>query len=131
MAFTQIEGRNTWYEDQVLTAAAPTTIADGIPLQNLDGLTVQVQANATRTLSGAGSLRCYIWDPDVALWSRLPENDLAVSTASVRCLAFAPFAMTSPSKGSRVCFVTDSVTVSAGTTVRVNLIGYCAATRRA
>ncbi len=129
MAFTQVSATNTWYEDQLLTAAAPTTATDGVPVHDLDAVTVQVEAEATRTLSGGGNLRCYIYDPTIAAWSRLPECDLAVSTASIRRLAFAPLAVSAPTRGSRVAFIADAVTVSAGTTVRVHLIGYAPRTR--
>jgi hypothetical protein len=123
MAATQYSANDAWYEDLALSAAAPSAATDGIPLTGLKAVQVIVSANATRTLSGAGNLRVYIYDPTVARWVRVPALDLAVSTSGVRDLAFEAFAVSGERSGARLAVIPDSVTVSAGTDVRVHLLG--------
>ena len=59
------------------SAAAPTTVADGISLQGLYGLVVIVEASGTMT--AGGTLQCYIWNPQSVTWIRNPDLDLTVS----------------------------------------------------
>jgi len=122
VAFTQSSAANAWYEDQNLTAAAPSAASDGVLLKDIDSLVVVVEANSGQTLSGAGNLRCYLYDPLVAGWFRVTANDQAVTTSGVRRVGYS-LDVIGCRTGSRVVFVTDSVTVSSGTTVRVYLLG--------
>lgn len=124
MAFTQNSADLSWYESQLLTRAAPTTDAtEGVPLHDLKGITIVVQAEATRTLSGAGNLRCYLYDPALTLWFRVPALDLAVNTSGVRQMGFEAESITGKRKATRLLYAADGVTVSAGTTVTVHILG--------
>lgn len=123
MAFTQQSGRNAFYEDQDLTRAAPTTsTADGVSLLGLDAITVVVEANASQTLSGGGTLRGYLYDDYLGAWFRCAELDVtSITPSSVRRAAFN-FVVSGARATSRVMWAADSVTVSSGTQVRVYLL---------
>lgn len=123
MAATQYSASNAWYEDLGLSASAPSGATAGIPLTSLKSIQVAVSADSGATLSGAGTLQAYFYDATFARWARVPALDLAVSTASVRDLAFESFAVTGERSGARIAFVPAAVTVSAGTTVRVHILG--------
>lgn len=119
MAWTQTPARNVYYEDQALTDTVPTTdAAEGAPLLDADAFTVVVEAESTRTLSGAGSLVGYIYDETVAAWVVCPELTQTVSTSGVRRVAYN-YVVAGARKGTRVQFAASGITVSAGTTVRV------------
>lgn len=122
MAWVQSSAQNAWYEDQALTRTAPSTSTDGVPLDDLSGVTIAIEANSGQTLSGSGTIRCYLYDTLVGAWFRVPECDLSVSTSGVRRLGFATLAAAGRT-GARVDFVTDTVTVSSGTTARVYVLG--------
>jgi hypothetical protein len=64
-----------------VTGAAPTAVdgTDGQPVQDFCAITVVAQVASGQTLSGAGTLQCYVFDPVVALWARRVEADLAVN----------------------------------------------------
>lgn len=124
MAFTQQSGRNAWYEDQILTRAAPTTsTADGVALPaGLDSLTVVVEAPSGQTIDG-GSIRGYASDELVAAWFRVAELDKTISPTGVRRAAFN-FVISGLRPGMRFMWASDSITLSgAGTTVRVYILG--------
>lgn len=110
---------------QLLTAAAPTTAAEGQSLQDLTALTVVVETAipASQTLSGAGNLRCYVYDSYVAGWFRIPSLDLAVAATGVARMGFPALSVICP-RASRILYVPDGVTVSAGTTVTVYQLGF-------
>lgn len=123
MAATQYSANNAWYEDLGLSAAAPSAATDGIPLTGLKSVQITVSADSGQTLSGAGTIRVYLYDSTLGRWARCPELDMSVSTASVRDLAFAALSMDGERSGARAAFVPNSVTVSSGTTVRVHVFG--------
>lgn len=123
MAFTQQPGRNGWYEDQLLTRAAPTTsTADGVPLEGLEGLTLVVQADSGATLSGGGTLDAYLYDGYLALWFRCPELDVTSISSAVRQASYN-FIVAASKPSERVMWKCTSVTTSAGTTARVYILG--------
>src|SRR5687767_9504547 len=122
MAWTQVSGKETYYEDQALTRAVPSTDAtEGAPLKDADAFTVVLEANETRTLSGAGSLVGYIYDETVAAWVPCPELTQTVTTSAVRRVAYN-YVCSGSARGARVQFACSGVTVSAGTTARVYII---------
>jgi hypothetical protein len=67
------------------SAAAPTTVADGINLEGLYGVNVIVEASGTMT--AGGTLQCYVWNPQSTTWVRNPDLDLTV--AALQRQAFA------------------------------------------
>jgi hypothetical protein len=96
-----------------VSGSAPTDATDGQPIQNLGAITVVVDSAITRTLSGAGTLDCYLYDPSVALWARFPAGDFNV-TATTRMQAFEPVDVVGPRKGARIKWIPTGVTFSAG-----------------
>lgn len=109
-----------------VTGSAPTLATDGQPLADLTGITVIVDSAATRTLSGAGTLDCYVYDADTALWSRCPSGDFTFVgiPASQRSIAFEVVEVINP-RNSRIKWVPTGVTFSAGSAgVTVYQLGY-------
>jgi hypothetical protein len=98
--------------------SAPTLVTDGLNLYQVRGFRVMVCAEATRTLSGAGSLQAYYYHPTSGLWMRNPSLDLSVTASSVRCQVFPDQRVAAVGSG-RVFYNTASVTVSAGTNVTI------------
>jgi hypothetical protein len=109
------------------TGSAPSGATDGQPLRDLAAVTVIVAADSGQTLSGAGTLQCYVYDAVTALWSRMPGADLSVGTASVRSLAFPALEVIGP-RASRIKWVPASVTISSGS-VTVHQLGHADAVR--
>lgn len=109
------------------TCDAPVEAAgltDGLPLVSsffttVNGLAVTVCADDTRTLSGAGTLTAYVWEPSTGLWAAVPDLNLTVSSSARRCQSFTGFLVTLAV--GRITWVATGVTVSAGgTTVYVS-----------
>lgn len=122
MAWTQSPGTDVYYEDQALTRTVPTTDAtEGAPLKDAHAFTVVIEANSTKTLSGAGSLDAYVYDDTVAAWIPCPELTINVVTSSVRRASYN-FVVAGSRPLSRVQFAANSITVSGGTTVRVYIL---------
>lgn len=115
-----------WSESQALTRAAPTLTTEGLDLSDIAGFRVTVCAASGQTLAGAGALQAYVYDNDLALWTRNPSLDITISTAGARCLTFADI-QTVVATG-RGLFAATGVTVSGGTTVTVQMKAW---TRRA
>lgn len=109
---------------QNTTGSAPTAATEGMPLKDLTAVSVVLEVNtpASRTLSGAGSLLCYVYDPLVAGWSRHPTGDLTVTLSGVARQSFDPLDVACP-RNARVVWIASGVTVSAGTTVTVYQLG--------
>jgi len=119
---------------QDLTGTAPSSPTEGQPLRGLSALTIMVETSvpASQTLSGAGTLQCWLWDPmtetaaggaTTGFWSRCPSLDMALSAVGVPRQAWEALQVIGPRSG-RVLFVPNGVTVSAGTQVRVYQLGY-------
>jgi hypothetical protein len=125
MALTRTQVKGTYYtvnESGSGTSAAPTLATEGIALQDLDSISVVVSADLTRTLSGTGNLRCYIYDPEIARWVRCPGADLAVTASAVRDMAFPDMEVITP-RAQRIEWAADTVAVSAGG-ITVHHLGY-------
>lgn len=106
-----------------VTGSAPTASTDGQPVADLDAITVVVDTASGKTLSGAGSLLCYIYDTSTALWTRLPAFDLSV-TGTARSMAF-PAVQVVGARNGRVKWVPSGVTFSSGTAgVTVYQLGF-------
>lgn len=105
------------------SGSAPTLATDGQPLADLDAVSVQVSVASGVTLSGAGTLQCYVYDPSVALWARMPAFDLSV-TGTTRTQAFQAFEVIGP-RNARIKWVPSAVTFSAGSAgVTVYQLGF-------
>lgn len=110
---------------QDLTGAAPTLATQGQAIQDFDGISVvvEVAVPASQTLSGAGTLQCYVYDTFVAAWYRVPALDLSVTATGVARMGFPGLGIVTPRNG-RVLYVPTGVTVSGGTTVTVYQLGF-------
>ena len=107
----------TWTEAQALTRspAAPTLITEGMSLVRVSGFRVILSAASGQTLSGAGSLDCYLWDDTNSAWIRNPDLDidLAAAHSGVRRVVFPDQEVTVPY--GRVLYAANGITVSGGT----------------
>lgn len=111
-----------------VSGSTPSGSTDGQPLGDLDGVSVQVVSATGTTLSGAGTLQCYVYDAVVALWARASDFDLTV-TVTTRTQAFQAFQVAAP-RNARIKWVPSGVTFSAGSAgVTVYQLGYNAAFR--
>lgn len=118
---------------QNLTGSAPTLATEGQSLRGLASVTPIVETSdpVTQTLSGAGKLECYLWDPldEVAtgvatgVWTRCPSLDMTVTLLGVPRQAWEALQVVGP-RSARVLWVPNGVTVSAGTQVKVYQLGY-------
>jgi len=117
----------SWVESQALTRAAPTLSTDGVQLKDYSSFTVIVEANASQTLSGAGTLDCWVYDGAVNSgsggWSILPGQTQSVTVSGKQRMAFTVFQVPCPRK-SRIMFAANGITVSSGTTVNVYILGF-------
>src|SRR4051812_46307439 len=93
-----------FHESQSLTRGAPTLATEGMSLVGVKGFRVSICAQSGQTLSGAGSLRAYLYHSDAALWMRNPSLDLSVTAAGVRCQAFPDFVTGADPGNHRVLF---------------------------
>jgi hypothetical protein len=124
-----------YWETAPLTRAAPSatpvqgTVGAGMALSQVAGAWISVCAASGQTLSGAGTLDAYYYDPYAALWMRDPDLDLTVTVTATscggspcRCQVWPDFQI-GAGKGGTVLFATKSITVSGGTTVVVRVNG--------
>lgn len=109
-----------------VTGSAPSGATDGQPLQDLNAITVVVDAGSGVTLSGAGTLDCYVYDASTAVWSRCPSGDFTLVgiPSSQRSIAFEPVDVVCP-RNSRIKWVPTGVTFNTGSAgVGVKQLGY-------
>lgn len=117
-------------ESQSLTRAAPAAATEGMSLTGVSGYRVSVCATAGNTLSGAGFIDIYGYNPVTGLWGIAPQLRVPV-TATIRCQNVADFGVDSLGRmsGWRVLPAANGITVSGGTTVTVSvsscLVGSC------
>ena len=108
------------------TADAPTLASEGIDLQGIRGFTVHVEADSTRTLSGAGTLDFYIWNNEGQRWGKLCSSTGAqvqytVAASGVRSCGYQGFEVIDSK--DRIAIVPTGVTVSAGgLTIYINAL---------
>lgn len=101
-----------------------TRPGDGLVLGGLMALAVSVYANPGQTLSGAGSLLCWIFNPYQAVWTRCYDLDLDM-TAATSCPARTFPSNPIPARqGVIINWLTSGVTVSGGTDVLVRIDGF-------
>lgn len=113
-----------------VTGSAPSNsdTSDGLSTAGLKDVTVKVSVANGVTLSGAGSLLAYEFDPLIARWFRVPGADLTLSTASVRdleagILSISAFS-TAQRTSNRISYVPSGVTFSAGSAgVTITMVG--------
>jgi len=119
----------TWAAATGLTKSAVGTCAtgsdtfgsgatDGADVLGVDAFDLFIAADSGQTLSGAGTLECYVYNTVAARWARFKDWDVTVTTSAVRD---AGFAGPSPGKGypvltsiGRVAFRPNGVTLSGG-----------------
>lgn len=95
------------------TCDAPTLLSQFIPMTDWTGFSVEVVADSGQTLSGAGAVKCYTWNP---VTSNLPsyqqDLSLAPATASVRSVTLQGV-FVAAATGYITC-IPSGVTVSSG-----------------
>lgn len=94
------------------SANVPDQASDGVSLVGVSGWRVILSADDTRTLSGAGTLKVWLYSAELGRWVYNPQLDFPVETSGVRDLVFPDQVVTVP--GGRLYVEADTVTVSAG-----------------
>ena len=102
------------------TEAFDAAATDGASLRSASGWDVYVEADASQTLSGAGTLLAYWYSDNQARWFRAPDFDITVPAAAASNRGYYPLAG-SPGKGipvivqsGRIGYAPNGVTVSSG-----------------
>ncbi len=114
-------GFRPWTENQTAAGrTAPSTDAtEGLSLDRVVAYQVTVCAETGRTLSGAGTLDAYWYNPTLLKWVKNPGLALSVTASAVRCMTFPQSTVGSPQ--GRVLYAANGVTISGGTTVDVRV----------
>lgn len=104
-----------------VTGSAPTLATDGQDITSLQSITILVEAPASQTLSGAGSLQAYVYFPQAIFgtttpigWVRMPAADIAVTASGMQRFAFTPYNVVAPVMGGRLAYVPVGVTFNGG-----------------
>lgn len=111
-----------WSEAQALSRAAPTLDTEGMPMFGLRGFRCCIFADVGQTLSGAGFVDFYIYNPDVGLWMINPGLTQTVTATTVRAQAIPDFELGADMfLNHRVLAAARAVTVSSGAvTLRID-----------
>ena len=97
------------------------TAGDGLMLANVFSITVSIYPNLNQTLSGAGKLQCYIYNPYQQMWTNCDDFDIDLSTTS-NYFAFTKGSFRNASRlGMLINWATSAVTVSGGSDVLVRI----------
>ena len=110
--WTQIGARSVKQIATTATEAAPSAATDGALITDLDGLTIHVEADSGQTLSGAGTLKAWLYNDISGVWSRAPDLDKTVTSSAVRSQSFLGDAVVS-ARG-RIAYEISGVTASSG-----------------
>ncbi len=89
----------------------PTAATDGVSLEGVSGVRVILSAAAAQTLSGAGTVRLWLYDSTLARWVR-GRIDYSVDIGTVRDIVFPDEVVRVPR--GRIYAEAISVTVSGG-----------------
>lgn len=101
-----------------------TNPGDGLVLGNNFAVTITVYANPGFVLSGAGSLKSWIYNPYQATWTRCPDLDVDLTSSETFNARTIP-SFTIPSRnGGLVNWFASGVTVSGGSDILVRLDGF-------
>ncbi len=101
-----------------------TNPGDGLVLAGLFALVVSLYPNPGQTLSGAGNLRCWVYNPYQAQWTRVPGLDVDLSDATSTPAYTVPTFFNLSRLGMLINFLADAVTVSGGSDVLVRIDGF-------
>lgn len=115
-----------------VSGSAPTAIdgSDGQPVADFSAITVVAECPASQTLSGAGTLECYVFDPDVGGWARRKEADLSVNVATTTTRRQTWTVELDAPRNAYVKWVPAAVTFSGGSTgVKVFQLGFAERSR--
>ena len=93
--------------------SAPTLGTEGLDLSTCGkGVLITLAADSTRTLSGTGTVKIYVWTAAGA-WAEVPDLAQSVTSSSVRYQSFPGLFLAVGNRG-RIAAVPSSVGVSAG-----------------
>jgi hypothetical protein len=97
------------------TETIPTLATEGLPVLNcFRGLSVFIAADATRTLSGTGTLKVYMYDAGAAAWGEAPDLAMSATVSGARYHAFPGLFFTASRISGRIAVLPSGVGVSAG-----------------
>lgn len=124
---TNLNSSNTSF--QLDPGIGNPTPGDGLVFSQSMTISVSIIPNPGATLSGAGTLQCWLWKPYIGnnnvlgFWSRSDDLDIDLSAASGFPAKSAQFQNISR-LGGFINWLTSGVTVSSGTDVLIRLDGF-------
>lgn len=101
-----------------------TNAGDGLVIAGLFGIVLSIYPNPGQTLSGSGSLNCWVYNPFQAFWTRCPGLDVDLSDSTSMQAYTVPTFFNTSRLGMLINWLTSSVTVSGGTDVLVRIDGF-------
>lgn len=110
--------------NQIDPGVGQTNAGDGIFLTGLMAVMVSIYPNPPATLSGAGTLLCWLYNPFQQVWTRCKDWDLSLSSSSGLPAQTFDVRKLSVRLGYIANWVTSGVTVSAGADVLVRIDGF-------
>jgi hypothetical protein len=100
------------------TANDAPTDSEGIALGHAQSMNVSIEADASQTLSGAGTLEAWFQEPQTSAWCRAKDFDITTNVSAVRRATFigpsAGIGVPVIYRGGRFVWVPNGVTVSSG-----------------
>lgn len=109
---------------QIDPGEGTTRAGDGLVLAGLMGVVVSVYANSNQTLSGSGSLLCWIFNPYQQAWTRCPDLDFDLTYSSTFAARTFPTLQNVSRLGMLINWLTSGVGVSSGADVLLRLDGF-------
>lgn len=101
-----------------------TQPGDGLVCAGLMAIVLSVYPWTGGTLSGAGSLLCWIYNPFMGLWTRAPSLDVDMSDSTSAPAYTATVFQNVSRLGTLINWLASSVTVSGGTDILVRQDGF-------
>jgi hypothetical protein len=117
--------KRDWSEDQLLTRAAPTLSTEGVDGMRMIFFTVVLvpaTVPGTTTLSGGGSIDLWFYDVSAG-WYQADPAFYSWSLAGCTGLTSCSYTFSMLQPRGRILPVANSVTVSAGTEITIQVLG--------
>lgn len=125
-AFAISDGNGRAYSEVQSTtrSVAALTVADGIPLAGLRAVTVTISADSGATLSGAGTVDAYYYDPEIGRYASDTALTFTVAAGASGKRDWTLGTVIVDNPRGRLMYACNGVTVSAGScTVHMDGVG--------
>lgn len=120
-----LTSNNIAFNGQNISPEGTPRVGDGLVLAGLFAITVSVFPWVGQTLTGTGSLLCWIYNPYAQRWSRMPSADIDLSALPAAAPGYTSGAFWDPSRlGYIINWYPSSVAVSGGTDILLDVAGF-------